>query len=408
MKTYAIVGSGARARGMFVIPLHRDWQGKARLVGIYDVNPIRAKLVSQECGDVPVYRSFEEMIEAGRPDTVIVASPDHTHHEYIIRALQAGCDVISEKPVTIDMDRCREIVEAEKASGKKVTVTFNCRFMPYVVRIKELLDQKSVGNIRHVELQWMLDTRHGAEYFRRWHRRMENSGGLLVHKSTHHFDMVNWWISDRPKTVQAFGARNVYGPTRQERGVRCMDCAHQSSCEFYYDLKADEFNSRFYLQAEHEDGYVRDRCVFSEEIDIYDTMSLNVKYEGGALLNYSLVAYSPFEGWKLTVHGDRGRLEAAEYHSGQRHADPFRTIEVYPHGGEQITYRIENHRETHGGGDSRLREMLFGDGRDDRLGQMADLQEGAMSLVIGAAANVSAAEERVLRVEELWDGRDGG
>ena len=62
-----------------------------------------------------------------------------------------------------------------------------------------------IGEVKAVHFEWMLSTYHGADYFRRWHRDKRNSGGLLVHKSTHHFDLVNFWLNDKPKTVFAFG-----------------------------------------------------------------------------------------------------------------------------------------------------------------------------------------------------------
>src|SRR5947209_16897486 len=120
--------------------------------------------------------------------------------------------------MTIDDEKVRAILSAEQRSGRTVVVTFNYRFVPYITRVKELLRSGAVGEVLGVDFEWFLDTRHGADYFRRWHRRKENSGGLLVHKATHHFDMVNWWIEDEPEIVHAFGQRRVYGPTRAERG----------------------------------------------------------------------------------------------------------------------------------------------------------------------------------------------
>ena len=99
---------------------------------------------------------------------------DRFHHEYIIRSLEAGCDVITEKPMTIDDVRCRAILEAEKRTGRRVIVTFNYRFAPYVTRVKELLREGVIGKVLSVDFEWILDTRHGADYFRRWHRRKEN------------------------------------------------------------------------------------------------------------------------------------------------------------------------------------------------------------------------------------------
>lgn len=128
-----------------------------------------------------------------KPDIVIVTTTDRYHHEYIIKALEMDCDVITEKPMTIDEEKCNAILEAEKRTKRNVTVTFNMRFAPLIMRIKEILKQDTIGQILSVHFEWFLDTSHGADYFRRWHRRKENSGGLLIHKSTHHFDVVNWF-----------------------------------------------------------------------------------------------------------------------------------------------------------------------------------------------------------------------
>src|SRR5262249_53233987 len=156
----------------------------------------------------------------------------------------------------------------------------------------------AIGRPLSVDFEWYLDRRHGADYFRRWHRRKENSGGLLITKATHHFDMVNWWLDDEPERVFPLGGRRVYGPVRGERGERCSTCAFTQSCEFFVDLRADPLLNSLYFEAEQHDGYARDRCVYAEEIDIEDTMNLVARYRGGAQLSYSLVAYSPYEGWR--------------------------------------------------------------------------------------------------------------
>src|SRR5699024_9582512 len=110
----------------------------------------------------------------------------------------------------------------------------------------------------------------GAEYFRRWHRHMKNSGGLLVHKSTHHFDLVNWWLEDEPDEVNAFGTRSYFGPNRENRGERCLTCDFKDTCEQYFDIEANEMVREYYYDNEQEDGYIRDKCVFGDDIDIYD------------------------------------------------------------------------------------------------------------------------------------------
>jgi predicted dehydrogenase len=277
------------------------------------------------------------------------------------------------------------------------------RFVPYIYRIKRLLHEGLIGDIWSVRLDWSLDRSHGADYFRRWHRKLDNSGGLLVHKSTHHFDMVNWWLDDEPEEVFAFGTRKFYGPAREERGVRCLTCNFQNSCEFYFNLTENAFMDTYYLQAEQHDGYIRDGCVFSEEIDIYDTMSVNVRYSRDTLLTYSLAAYSPYEGWKAVLLGTRGRLEAEEFFSGPHSSQAVQEIRMYDENGVLQTIHVPSVNGDHGGSDEQLRRAIFAVDKSDPLREQAGSWAGAMSLLIGAAANLSIAEKKTVAIKDLLE-----
>ncbi|HNQ34952.1 MAG TPA: Gfo/Idh/MocA family oxidoreductase [bacterium] len=400
-KRYALVGASGRGLGMYAYPLKEEYADVAEVVGIFDPNPVRSAYVKEFCRlDCRTYTDYDRMIRETRPETVIVTTVDRYHHEYIIRALEAGLDAITEKPMTVDLEKCRQILETEARTGRKVIVTFNYRFTPYITRIRELLRDGLVGTILNVDFEWLLDTRHGADYFRRWHRRKENSGGLLVHKATHHFDAINWWVGEEPEVVNAFGSLRFYGPNRKKRGQRCLTCRHRSSCEFYFDLTANERMVKMYLEAEKHDGYHRDGCVFSEEIDIEDSMSVNVRYSGGALLTYSLVAHSPYEGFRASVSGTDGRIEVAEYQSGDSTGGTHQTVTFFNRRNERITYQVPKATGGHGGGDTRLRRMLFRGDLPDPLNHMAGSYEGAISMLIGAAANRSIARGRAIRIQD--------
>lgn len=404
MKKYVIAGAGMRGYYMFGKRiLAEEYKDYATIEGIYDINPVRAREFAKDCGEIPVYDDFDKMLKDVKPDYVIVTTVDCYHHEYIIKALEAGCNVISEKPMTIDHEKCNGILEAEKRTGKQVQVTFNMRFMPYMQKIKELIQNGIIGKVLTVDLEWHLDTRHGADYFRRWHRYIEKSGGLLLHKSTHHFDIINWWLNSYPEEVSALGTRNFYGPVRDERGTRCLTCRYKDTCEFYWNIEdgGDPFYKRFYLEAEHEDGYIRDSCVFDKSIDIYDSMAVNVKYKSGALLSYSLIAHSPYEGWNASINGSEGRLEVGEIYSGHGEEDNCNHIKFYNRKGELITYDIPKLKGSHGGGDDKLIRMLIKNDIKDDLGVFAASIDGAMSLLIGAAANISITKKQVVCIEDL-------
>ena len=406
MKTYVLAGASSRALSMYAQPIAQQYQQTARILGVYDPNQVRARYVSQESGGFPVFRDFDKMLEQTQPNGVIVTTVDRYHHTYIIRSLEAGCDVITEKPMTIDDEKCRAILAAEKRTGKKVTVTFNYRFMPYVTRIKELIREGIIGKVLSVDFEWLLDTSHGADYFRRWHRRMENSGGLFVHKATHHFDMINWWVEDDPYKVYAQGALRFYGPTRKERGERCLGCAFRHTCEFYVDYANHPVLKALYFDAEKEDGYYRDRCVFADEIDIYDTMSANVQYRSGIQLSYSLIAHSPYEGYRASINGTNGRMEIEAIESGLRTSSPAFEIKIFNRKGDVITHQVPKAVGGHGGGDEQLLKRLFS-GLDipDPLGYMADSRAGAMSILIGVAANQSIQKGTPIFIDHLLENR---
>jgi predicted dehydrogenase len=403
MKRYAIVGASSRGTSMFAIPISTQFTDVAKLVGVYDPNYKRAQLLQQNCGgDFPVYASFEEMVRDSKPDIVIVTTTDRYHHEYIIKALEMDCDVITEKPMTIDEEKCNAILEAEKRTKRNVTVTFNMRFMPLIMRIKEILKQDTIGQILSVHFEWFLDTSHGADYFRRWHRRKENSGGLLIHKSTHHFDVVNWFLEEEPVEVAAFGTLRFYGPTREERGERCLTCNYKDTCEFYFDISKDK-TREMYLESEDVDGYYRDKCVFSDEIDIEDSVSLSVRYSGGAVMSYSLTAHSPYEGFRMSINGSKGRLEAENFHGsvGPFAGEQIYKLRIYNRKQEEITLKVPVFTGGHGGSDERLQKMLFQGNIPDPLHQQASSWDGAMSNAIGFAANKSMKEGKSILIGDL-------
>ena len=292
------------------------------MVGFCDINAGRLKLAQTKAREmagveVPVFdaEDFDRMVRETRPDVVIVTTKDATHSQYIIRAMELGCDVMTEKPMTTDEKKCRAILDTQRKTGRKVIVTFNYRYSPHRTQVKDLLMSGVIGDVLSVDFHWLLDTHHGADYFRRWHANKANSGGLMVHKATHHFDLVNWWLSAVPVTVMANGKREFYTPQMAKRlGLqshheRCHTCPEKAKCTFVLDLAGNKNLKELYLDQEQYDGYFRDRCVFRPDIDIEDTMNVIVRYNTGATLSYSLNAFNAWEGYHIAFNGTKGRLE---------------------------------------------------------------------------------------------------
>jgi predicted dehydrogenase len=406
-KKYAIVGAGGRAKSMFAKPIATTFKESAELVAICDVSQVHMDYYNTDVlpSPVPTYKSFDRMVKEVPFDTLIVTTRDRFHSDYIVKGLKAGKNVITEKPMTIDEKRCRAILDAEKKSRKKVTVTFNYRWAPPATLIHNLVQAGELGDVVTVDMHWPLDLRHGASYFRRWHSHREFSGGLQIHKSTHHFDLVNWMINDVPEKVSAQGGLDFYGKAGPFRNDKCRGCPHQKKCQFYIDIRNWEFNNKFYIPAEKETGYIFDQCVFHESINVEDNYQVMVQYKGGARLAYSLQAFAEWEGYRLEIQGTTGRLEYLERHDTHDwEAKEDVGIVVMKKDGSRQVHTPPKGEGGHGGGDLPLQRALFEGGKDP-YGRLAGAQAGANSILVGVAATKSMQNNNAwVKISDLLKG----
>ncbi|NJQ06050.1 Gfo/Idh/MocA family protein [Streptomyces lonarensis] len=410
-RRYAFVGLGHRAQ-MYVDALLGDWSDTGEITALLDTNQTRMDFYNERIAAtgrpaVPTFRpdGFQQMLE--HCDAVVVTSVDNTHAEYVVAALDAGRDVVVEKPLTVDAAGCEAIAAAAERSSGEIVVTFNYRYSPRNTALREAIASGRIGDVTSVNFEWTLDTIHGADYFRRWHRDRESSGGLLVHKSTHHFDLVNWWLDARAEMVFAqadlrfYGDGNVEGP----RPERSHGAPELGTDPFLLDIGADDRLKRLYLDAEAEDGYVRDQDVFAPGVTIDDNMAVLVRYDNRALLTYSLNAHAPHEGYRVTVNGTKGRLELEvcerSWTPPQDAVDPSATgkanaqgaydrLTVQEHWKQAEELPIRNGEGAHGGGDKLLLNDVFRGPGNDPLARQAGYRDGIRSVLIGAAASRSA------------------
>ncbi len=441
-KRYAVVGTGGRCR-MFLDAIGETYKGHAELVGLCDLSPTRtaywARFMAEKHGieGVPTFKhdAFDQMIAQTKPDVVIVTTMDCTHHQYIIRAMELGCDAVCEKPMTTDEVKAKAIFDAIERTGRKLRVTFNYRYMPAFSKLREVVASGVIGVPTLVDFQWRLDTAHGADYFRRWHREKDKSGGLLVHKSTHHFDLVNFWLADLPTTVYAMGDLKFYGQKNAEaRGEsygydRYTGHPEAKDDPFALFLTEPDQHKRgdkadksaleaLYFDAEADSGYVRDRNVFAGEekwpISAEDTMTVMARYSRGTLLSYSLIAYCPWEGERITITGTKGQVEyfgrgkghvikgqsdeelAAEQYEGERY---LRLQQMFK---PPVKLEIPKAVGGHGGGDSGVLDRIFNpEAKPDPLGRDASHIDGAASILTGVAANQAIASGRPVEISSL-------
>ena len=422
-KRYAMVGVGHRSY-LYQEAIQATFPDHAELVAVADTNPGRMALAvdfARRYGrpEPKTYAAsdFDRMLVESKPDVVIVTTVDATHDDYIRRAMTLGADVITEKPMTTDAAKCQSILDVRRATKRRCTVCFNYRYTPVRSQIKELLMSGVIGDVLSVDFNWVLDTHHGADYFRRWHSQKKNSGGLMVHKATHHFDLVNWWLSAVPVSVRAFGKRDFYTPKMAKRlGLashheRCRTCPEKRKCAFELDLSKNAYLKSMYLDQEKHDGYFRDRCVFRPEIDIEDTMNVVVDYDTGATLSYSLNAFAAWEGYTVRFNGTKGRLEHKMEERMALFPDPSAPRAVKAEGTyvrifplRKGAYEVEPRKGSggHDGADPLMAADIFAPKvAPDPLMRAADERSGAYSILVGAAANLSMVSDKPVRIADL-------
>ncbi len=401
----ALVGTGIRGTSMWGRNVVEGYSDVAEFVGISDINPGRLEYGLQYIGaDCPTYVDFDRMMEEQQPELLMVTTMDSTHHEFIIKGLESGADVLTEKPLTTDERKCQAILDAQRRTGKNVLVTFNYRYSPQRARMKEMLMDGQIGEVTSVDFHWYLDTDHGASYFRRWHGLREFGGTLLVHKSTHHFDLLNWWLDSEPQTVYAQGELEFYGSNNDFRHTQCRGCPHQDRCDFYWDITQNQRLMDLYVDHEEHDGYLRDGCLWRDEINIYDKMGVQARYANGVQVSYSLTTYSPYEGYRIAFNGTEGRMESWVKERQPWEAEDYDEIRVTDNFGDTELIRIPHAEGGHGGGDVLLMDRVFREpDAPDPLQQAAGLRDGAMSILLGIAARKSIETGEAVEVGSLTD-----
>ena len=405
MKTrFIIAGTGNRGLGCFAKGL-LAWETKglaefperAELVALVDTNLTRGRACAAELKlpDLPVCRSVAEAQAKARADWCIVTTPDFTHRDVVVEALESGLNVMVDKPLATSAWECDAILQAMDATGRQVIVGHNMRYNAWTLRAAQLVREGAIGQVLHVEAAEVLSYSHGGDYFHRWHSDFSKSAGLLNHKCCHHLDVICWILDDEPVEVSAWGTRSFYRPRPDlNHGQRCSECPIAGDCPHYYDMdKWDGVHRRIYGDAEQEDGYIRDLCVFSDRHTINDQETLNIRFAKGTLASFTQLAFAPKEYCYFNFTGTGGRMEAQSRKPNLRI--------VHPDGrDEEVSFEREHGEHGHGGSDIKLIADILGLPGSHPLQRAKPAEARRAVLVADLASRSIAAGGRPVKADE--------
>ncbi len=279
-----VVGVGQRAP----LATAADRPGTARIVSCADPAPLGRAYARELFGPgVRVHEAYQDMLDDGL-DAVFVLTPDHLHTEPAAFFLTAGVAVFVEKPLTIDVADCDELLASAARTGTRLYVGHNLRHLPMLRRMREMIDQGLIGEVRSVWCRHFVG--HGGDYyFKDWHAERAKTTGLLLQKGAHDLDVIHWLAGGYSRTVTAMGDLAVYGanPRREaaETGQRMPDWFDP---DVWPPAKLTGLNP---------------------VVDVEDISMMLARLGNGVLASYQQCHFTPDYWRNYTVIGDEGRLE---------------------------------------------------------------------------------------------------
>ncbi|MBR7107144.1 MAG: Gfo/Idh/MocA family oxidoreductase [Lentisphaeria bacterium] len=394
---FAIVGTGNRGVLCFgKMLVKRD---DCEIVALVDPNHVRSAAAAEMLDIKPAFfKSISDMLKEIKPDAVIITSPDYTHCENAIIALDGGCNVLLDKPLATHVSDCRNIIAAADRSSKILMMGFNLRHHPVLKKLKSLLDQGVAGKVFMIENR---EFYHGGRtYMARWNGDYAKSGGLWIHKGSHDFDVFQWLMDfPKPVRVSSFSGLNVLDEQHLpfklrpgvEAGPNCRRCAYAKECPDIYDCRESKL---FGEDAIAVDGYYKDNCIYVSPKSVHDNGMSIVEYDNGAKAVHSECFIGPINDRKYTIWGDRATIEVSLTN---------REITVYPRWSQDtVTHKIApDDGGGHGGADPLLLEA-FVNALKNGEASSSTAEHGMWSTACGEAAELSWREHRMVEIAELF------
>jgi predicted dehydrogenase len=397
-----VIGAGSWRGAWFAGEFHHhpDFE----VAALVDVQPKVPAAVAQflELGNIPIYSDAIEALDKVECDAVLVIVPDFLHKQFTVEALKRGKYVYVEKPMSISLPDCLEIVRADRAAGGKTMVGFNRRYVPIYRKLHDLVQQGLIGQPLTVQADEFYY--NGRTFFRRWNRLRRMSGGLWMTKACHDLDYQYWLTKSLPKSVSATASLSFYTP-KPAAATHCRDCSLEQECpdsHLKYHVDYYDFPPlRQVIEKAREDSGARaDLCLFNSEKDTFDNGAALISFENGVKGTFTLNVVAPFTDHRIRVSGTEGTLD------GSYHAPHL--LYWKRHDGEDLDRAekipaVENGvsvQGSHGGADNLLLNEFLGFIRGANPHVTAPA-EASVAIAIAAAATRAGDEERTIHLEEM-------
>lgn len=358
---------GAAGRGFLAARAHHPEEG-SRVVAVCDTRQEALDKAIERYGEeVQTLTDYRELLALDL-DAVFVTTPDFLHEEMAVAALEAGVAVYLEKPMAITTEGCDRILRTAYETKTRLYLGHNMRHMPFVIKMKELIDAGAIGNVKAIWCRHFVG--HGGDYyFKDWHAERRYSNGLLLQKGAHDIDVLHWLAGSYASKVSAFGKLAVYGEVEDRvkptKGPR---------------TRGPIIDKEFYWPPSTQKG-------MNAHIDVEDLSQMNMELQNGILASYQQCHFSPDYWRNYCVIGDEGRME--NFGNGEDGTQ----IQVWNkrkwgYNAPDQVHMIERPEGGHGGADPRIVAEFLRFVREGGVTQTSPLA-GRYSVAAGCAATDS-------------------
>lgn len=285
MLKLGVIGCGCRGIDCFADLTEKRFDSK--ISALCDTNSVRLNQAAKKLKAKPgLYTSVEVMFANEQLDGVFITTPDYYHEEHGVAALNAGVNILIDKPLASTVAGCQKIIAAAKSHNKVAMMGFNLRHEPTLKRLKEIVDSGQLGRILMIENREFYNG--GRTYMARWNRKYDFCGGLWVHKGSHDFDIFQWLLDfPRPVRVSSFANNSVLIPGNYPfevpkgvtPGPSCHQCKCKNICPDVFEFNTPEWTG----DAIKEDNYSRDLCIYDSDKDVHDSGIAIVEYDNGVV-----------------------------------------------------------------------------------------------------------------------------
>jgi predicted dehydrogenase len=325
----AVIGAGIRGQQYARLAVE---SGRARVVAVAEPAPIRRERVAREYALEPaaVFTDWTALAERGRlADVAVIATQDRHHVEPAVTFAGQGYHLLLEKPIAPTEPEAVRIVTAAEQAGVHLAVCHVLRYTPFTRRVRALLDSGRIGDVVSVQHMEPVGWWHFAHSFVRGNWRREDlATSMLLAKSCHDVDWLQYVVNRTPVRVSSFGGLFHFRPEQAPAGAgqRCVDCAVEPSCPYsaarlYRSCLGDPARERWPLgpvvdtpTLEAVEAALREgpygRCVYHCDNDAVDHQVVNIEYEGGVTASLTVAAFTPMADRKIRILGTRGYLDS--------------------------------------------------------------------------------------------------